>query len=495
MPDRDSNVGKFLRPDDERGNELKPVEPETEAEAHEPKADAVMGMGVDDAKPKSPLSMKFKGNSVAKMNPWFIRGGAVVGLIVLLTIVFGVLRAGKRKQAGRGGNAVPTLASAPVNKQPLNGAQTVDSLQEESAKRQLGVETANGAGSGVNGGVNGGPGAGAYIAGGKNGTQPPTRLVPAPGRGGAGYETRSEVRIDPAVEEERQAMRSPLSVHDGSGGGAAGKIADPATALQRMQDRLAAGEQGAGGARPGTAEAAGAGPGTTDDPNKQGDKTSFLRESRAPGSEPQVVLASRVLPVTNYEIKAGWDIPATLEQGINSDLPGEVRGIVRENVYDTVTGRYLLIPQGARVVGHYNSVIAYGQNGIQVVWTRLIFPDGTSIALGGLNGQDVRGLAGFRDKVNNHYLRLIGDVLMSSLFSAGIEIGANGGTSSNSNTNELSPQSIAAAATAQQLGQFGMEVARRDMNRQPTVTIPIGYRFNVRVQKDLVFTAPYYPLH
>jgi type IV secretory pathway VirB10-like protein len=490
MPDKNSNLGDFLRPDDERGHDLKPEVPEHEAEESEPKADAVMGMGVDDAKPKSPMSMKFKGNSVAKMNPWFIRGGAVVGLIVLLTIVFGVLQAGKRKRRGPAENTVPTLATAPVNKQPLSGTQTVDALQEESAKRQLGVAGPNGQTSGapgVAGGVNGGPGAGAYVAGGKNGTQPPTRLVPMNAAGRPMYEGSGQRLVDPAVEEEQRAMRSPLAVHEATGG-AKGADADPT--LARLQDRLAAAQQG-GGTPAGTVAAGG---GSEDDANKQANKAGFLRDSRAPGSEPQVVLASRVLPVTNYEIKAGWDIPATLEQGINSDLPGEVRGVVRENVYDTVTGRYLLIPQGARVIGHYNSVIAYGQNGIQVVWTRLIFPDGTSIQLGGLNGQDVRGLAGFRDKVDNHYLRLIGDVLMSSLFSAGIEIGANGGTTSN-NTNELSPQSIAAAATAEQLGQFGMEVARRDMNRQPTVTIPIGYRFNVRVQKDLVFTAPYYPVH
>jgi type IV secretion system protein VirB10 len=174
---------------------------------------------------------------------------------------------------------------------------------------------------------------------------------------------------------------------------------------------------------------------------------------------------------------------------MNSDLPGEVRGLVRENIYDTPTGHYLLIPQGSRVIGEYSSRVAYGQDSIQVVWTRLIFPNGTSVDLGGLNGQDVRGQSGFRDKVDNHYVRLIGDVLLTSAFSAGIQIATNGGSSSNSNP--YSAQSVAAAATAQQLGEFGMEMARRDMNRQPTIKISIGYRFTIRVQKDLVFERPY----
>ncbi len=93
---------------------------------------------------------------------------------------------------------------------------------------------------------------------------------------------------------------------------------------------------------------------------------------------------TRVAPLTPFEIKAGWDIPATLDQALNSDLPGEIRGIVRQDVYDSATGHYLLIPQGSRVVGTYNHRVAYGQTGVQVIWTRLIYPDGTSINLEGM---------------------------------------------------------------------------------------------------------------
>jgi len=83
----------------------------------------------------------------------------------------------------------------------------------------------------------------------------------------------------------------------------------------------------------------------------------------------------RSAPLSEYEIKAGWEIPAVLEQSLNSDLPGEIKALVILNVYDTATGRYLLIPQGSRLIGQYDSRVAYGQDGVQVIWNRIIFPD------------------------------------------------------------------------------------------------------------------------
>ena len=93
--------------------------------------------------------------------------------------------------------------------------------------------------------------------------------------------------------------------------------------------------------------------------------------------------SSRVRPLSKYEIKAGWDIPAVLEQALNSDLPGEIRALVRENVYDTASGNYLLDSSGSRLVGVYDSRIAYAQDAVTVVWNRVIFPDGSSIDLEG----------------------------------------------------------------------------------------------------------------
>ena len=107
-----------------------------------------------------------------------------------------------------------------------------------------------------------------------------------------------------------------------------------------------------------------------------------------------------------YEVKAGWLIPAVLEQQLNSDLPGLIRALVRENVYDTVTGSYILIPAGSTLVGIYNSHVGYGQKALQAVWRRVIFPDGSSLSLGGFEGDDSEGAAGFRDQVDSHWGRI-----------------------------------------------------------------------------------------
>ena len=227
--------------------------------------------------------------------------------------------------------------------------------------------------------------------------------------------------------------------------------------------------------------------------NQQGEKEAFLEKANAHAPE-NYLKSTRTAPLGKYEVKAGWDIPAILEQAVNSDLPGEVKALVRSNVYDTATGKYLLIPQGARMVGIYSSRVTYGQKGLQVIWTRIIYPDGTSINLDGMVGTDIKGNAGFRYDVDNHYKRLIGFAVLTSLFSAGLEISQRGTTGGTSALTTPTAQETAAAALGQQLGELGVEVTRRNLNIQPTIKIPIGYRFNVRVNRDMLFDAPYEPL-
>jgi len=200
--------------------------------------------------------------------------------------------------------------------------------------------------------------------------------------------------------------------------------------------------------------------------------------------------STRTKPVGSYEIKAGWDIPAVLEQALNSDLPGEIKALVRENVYDTATGRYLLIPQGARLVGTYDSRVAYGQNGIQVVWSRLIFPDGSSINLEGMAAQDASGNAGHRHNVDNHYKRLLGSGLLTSVFSAAFQLSQ---TRRGTVLGYPSPAETAGSAVAGNISQLGADVTRQNPNIQPTIKVPIGYRFNVRVNRDMLFELPYRP--
>jgi len=198
--------------------------------------------------------------------------------------------------------------------------------------------------------------------------------------------------------------------------------------------------------------------------------------------------STRTPPISSYEIKAGWEISAVMEQALNSDLPDEGKALVTSNVYDTATGRFVLIPQGARLVGEYNSQLGYGQDGVQVVWSRVIYPDGSSLDLSGTLGQDEHGFSGFRDKIDHHYKRLIGFAVLTSMFAAASNI------SQNQNRSVLvypNPGQVAGSAVGQQVSDLGAQVTRKNLNVQPTVKIPAGYRFNVRVNRDIVFDSAY----
>ena len=224
--------------------------------------------------------------------------------------------------------------------------------------------------------------------------------------------------------------------------------------------------------------------------NGQANKGEFAAN---PSTEsPNDYLArARTAALGKFEIKSGWLIPAVLEQELNSDLPGLIRALVRENVYDSVTGQYLLIPAGSTIVGIYNSHVGYGQSALQAVWKRIIFPDGSSLDLGAFEGDDSEGAAGFRDQVDSHWVRLLSGALLTSVFAAGIEL------SQGQNSSVLQSQSVtqqAGAAVGQQVGQLGVEVTRRNLNIQPTIRIRPGYRFFVRVEKDILFQGPYTPM-
>jgi len=225
--------------------------------------------------------------------------------------------------------------------------------------------------------------------------------------------------------------------------------------------------------------------------NDQAQKEKYLDQVRGRQVD-DYLRSTRTAPLGKYEIKAGWDIPAILEQAMDSDLPGEVKALVRSNVYDTATGKYLLIPQGSRLLGTYNSHVTYGQKGLQVIWTRIIFPDGSAVDLDGMVGDDAKGNSGFRFQVDNHYKRLVGMALLTSAFAAGIQVSQ--GTNNNSVLTSPTAGQTASAAVGQQLGELGVEVTRRNLNVQPTIKIPVGYRFNVRVNRDMLFEAPYEPL-
>ena len=217
--------------------------------------------------------------------------------------------------------------------------------------------------------------------------------------------------------------------------------------------------------------------------NDQTGKKAFLAE---PGSTGDDYLTAGIQhPKSPYEVIAGTVIPATMIGGIDSDLPGEIIGQVRENVYDTATGKYLLIPQGSRLVGVYSSAVTYGQTRVLVAWNRLIYPNGDSIDLGQMPGSDAGGYAGFNDEVNNHYLRIFGSAILASLFSAGAQLSQP----QNNSNGTISSTQILAASLGQQANTVGSMLISRGLDIQPTLTIRNGYLFNIMVTKDVVLQS------
>jgi type IV secretion system protein VirB10 len=188
-------------------------------------------------------------------------------------------------------------------------------------------------------------------------------------------------------------------------------------------------------------------------------------------------------PASKYIVQAGSVIPAALLTGIRSDLPGQVTGQVTENVYDSPTGRYLLIPQGSKLIGVYDSQVSFGQSRVLLVWTRLIFPNGRSIVLERQSGADPEGYAGLEDQVDYHWSRLFMAAALSTLLGVGSELGAS------SNTDSDIVRALR-RGSSDSLNQSGQQVVRRNLNVQPTLTIRPGFPVRVLVNRDLVL-APY----
>ena len=196
-------------------------------------------------------------------------------------------------------------------------------------------------------------------------------------------------------------------------------------------------------------------------------------------------------PATPYIVRTGTVIPALLLSGIESELPGTIIAQVSQDVYDTPTGNYLLIPQGSRLVGEYSNAVHYGQSRIFVVWQRIIYPNGSALDIGAMPGADEQGEGGFHDKVNNHFLRMFGTALLMSAITAATNWATNhnqGGY----NSNGYSASSALSEAVGQQLGQTTAALLEKNLSIAPTLTIRPGYRFNIVVTKDLEFRAPYY---
>jgi type IV secretory pathway VirB10-like protein len=478
----------------------------------------------------SPDSVQLKGKvkGVTRLSRRAKVGFGLAAAIALGIILFSVLSIdddGNGSQStGKGDQtqdqkeadtAKPVVVPAAPNFEHIGDGQAALAAQAATAAQPAGQAppTSAGASSTVQGGQNLGPG---YNVG-PNGEVPKLtdKALPAGtpqltnrsgavgvagqpgGQAGGGQQSPQEALAAQRKQEEAQrkhemderkkeAARAPLDTQsEGQAAGVAGSAVQAALAGQQEALLKAAqqlGQNGLGLPAMGTG-----GMQQQDDPNKQQRKEQFLKT--AGDAAAKTYLAEGLqLPLSPYEIKAGWAIPVELQCGINSDLPGQFCGRVTENVYDSATGKHLLIPQYTSFTGTYDSQIAYGQERILGVINRLIFPDGSSINLGGMPANDKAGNAGLDADVNNHYAKVFGGAAFMATFSAAVSLTQKQSTAINGvQTNSQ----VISQSLGQQLGQTGSAFIQRGMNVQPTLSRPIGYRFNISLTKDIVFPGPY----
>ncbi|MGC9217322.1 TrbI/VirB10 family protein [Acidithiobacillus sp.] len=237
------------------------------------------------------------------------------------------------------------------------------------------------------------------------------------------------------------------------------------------------------------------------------DQTGAKGASSNPAMPPAAVQQTATLPkakssvysthlvrkeVSPYELLQGTVIPATLETGIKSDLPGEITAVVNQPVYSSVSGAYVLVPAGSKLVGTYDSKVIAGATRVGVAWTRIEFPNGTYMQIGGMPGADSSGYAGFHDLVNDHTWAMFKNALLLSLIDVGMAVASP--TSAMTTTGAVTGNTALTdgeQSLAQTFGQAEAQMMQKSMNIAPTITIRPGYAFNVMVTKDLVFPGPY----
>ncbi len=286
-------------------------------------------------------------------------------------------------------------------------------------------------------------------------------IVPAPPVGAQASQPDSRVQAAEAArqraQQERDAART-SSVFLGSGGGA---VSSSAPTL------------------PGPAVPSSAAPTSADSAAQgvQAGKRAFMAQS---SSQRTASVERLMAPASPNIVQAGSIIPAALITGVRSDLPGQITAQVTANVYDSPTGRILLIPQGARLIGEYDSEIAAGQTRVLLAWDRLIMPDGRSIVLERQPGADGAGFAGLQDRVNQHWGNLLKAAAVSTLLGVGAELGAD---SEDDLTRALR------RGSQDTINQTGQQIVRRQLNVQPTLTIRPGHPLRVILTRDLVLEA------
>lgn len=223
----------------------------------------------------------------------------------------------------------------------------------------------------------------------------------------------------------------------------------------------------------------------------QARREAFATQQGQGGRSAQFEKIDQLVPSGDCEVKSGAIIPAVLTRTANSDIPGRLTALVSENVYDSVRGSCMAIPQGSRLDGTYDSDIAVGETRLFVVWQTLTLPDGRAMSLEGMGGSDQAGTAGLTGRVNNHYGKIFGSAVLMSLLSAGVQLSQPREESSADGRSVTSTSQVASGALGQQVGQAGLQVLQRNLSIKPTITIPFGTRFVVDVKRDLVFPSSY----
>ena len=288
---------------------------------------------------------------------------------------------------------------------------------------------------------------------------------------------------DALRKEAEAAAASSVFFRSGKPGQAAGALAQTAPnalGTSGMASALAGFDPLAAG--PASTAAQPADPATVQ--NQQEQKEAFLKA----GSTETRNSGHLQMPASPYQVMAGTVIAAALVTGIKSDLPGDVIATVTEPVYDTATGKFLLIPQGSRILGRYNSQVSFGQSRVQMVWNRIILPDTSSLTLDNLVGTDPAGYAGVEDEIDRHWGRILAGAALTTLLGVGAELAAP------ENRQDGNRIIIAGRDGLQDsVNQVGQELTRRNMNIQPTLTARPGLPVRIIVNKDLALRT-YQPL-
>jgi type IV secretory pathway VirB10-like protein len=394
------------------------------------------------------LTGRGKAPSVKRFNPKMIVGIAVIGGAVI-ALAFAV---GLQKPKPKAAPAVETAAAPPVPGPEIaalpNNYDAVPQLGEPRPGDLGAMGTLRGSSTDSNAAAH--------------------QLTPL-------EQYAQTAELDRLRNEDRARTATVSFGNAGNDASTATQPNNPADSTQALQGRLLDLAQ-RGGPAP-VATPASATLSTRDDANRQDDKTEFADRPR--GSDFNLH-ASLQRPRSPYTLFAGTILPCVLTQGINSDLPGQIGCMISENVYDTATGHYLLLPQGTKVIGTYDSRIAYGQSRVLVVWTRLLRPDGGTLSLEGMPGVDLSGYAGISGHVNNHYLRLLTGVVLGSLIGASAQI-AVGANSQNPSFAQLAIQ-----GAGQNINEAGQQVTRKNLNIQPTIEVRPGGRLNIFATKDII---------